>query len=205
MTNAFTRPVPLESALLTIDVQEDFAGQIPGTWECVPAMRRVVDAYRQHGLPIVHVVRLYLLDGSNADLCRREVRGVVTPGSDGAELVGKLKPDGSVGLNAGALLNGELQELRKNEWAMYKPRWDAFHGTPLEEHLRKRGVTTVSVVGCNFPNCPRATIFGASMRDFRINIFVDAISGVYDKGLEELGNIGVAMMRSEECMDWLGR
>jgi nicotinamidase-related amidase len=156
-------------------------------------------------LPIVHVVRLYLLDGSNADLCRREVRGVVTPGSDGAELVGKLKPDGSVGLNAGALLNGELQELRKNEWAMYKPRWDAFHGTPLEEHLRKRGVTTVSVVGCNFPNCPRATIFGASMRDFRINIFVDAISGVYDKGLEELGNIGVAMMRSEECMDWLGR
>jgi nicotinamidase-related amidase len=205
VTDTFTRPVPRESALLTIDVQEDFARQIPGTRECVPAMRRVVEAYRQQGLPIVHVVRLYVSDGSNADLCRREMRGVVTPGSDGAELVDGLKPDGAVRLNAGALLNGELQELRENEWAMYKPRWDAFHGTPLEEHLRKHGVTTVSVVGCNFPNCPRATIYGASMRDFRINIFVDAISGVYDKGLEELGNIGVAMMRSEECMTWFGR
>jgi nicotinamidase-related amidase len=200
-----TRPVPRESALLTIDVQEDFAGQIPGTRECVPAMRRVLDAYRQHGLPIIHVVRLYLADGSNADLCRREVRGVVTPGSDGAELVEKLRPDCSVRLDAGALLNGELQRLRENEWAMYKPRWDAFHDTPLEGYLRKRGVTTVSVIGCNFPNCPRATIYGASMRDFRINTFVDAISGVYDKGLEELRNIGAATMRSEECMNWLGR
>lgn len=161
-------------------------------------MRRVVEAYRQQGLPIVHVVRLYLADGSNADLCRREMRGVVTPGSDGAELVRELKPDGTIRLDAGPLLMGRMQELRENEWAMYKPRWDAFHGTPLEGHLRKRGVTTVGIIGCNFPNCPRATIYGASMRDFRINIFVDAISGVYDKGLEELGNIGVAIMRSEE-------
>jgi nicotinamidase-related amidase len=191
--------------LLTIDVQEDFARQIPGTRECVPAMRRVVEAYRQHGLPIFHVVRLYLADSTNADLCRRAIRGVVTAESDGAELVAGLKPDSAVRLNAAALLNGELQRLRENEWAMYKPRWDAFHRTALEEHLRKRGITTVSVIGCNFPNCPRATIYGASMRDFRINTFVDAISGVYDKGLEELSNIGVAMMRSEECLNWLGR
>ena len=42
------------------------------------------------------------------------------------------------------------------------------------------------------------------MRDFRINIFVDAISGVYDRGIEELRNIGVATMRSEECANWFG-
>ena len=120
--DALTRPIPRESALLTIDVQEDFARQVPGTRECVPAMRRVVDAYRRQGLPIIHVVRFYLSDGSNADLCRREIRGVVAPGSDGAELVEELKPDSSVRLEAGPLLNGELQELRKNEWAMYKPR-----------------------------------------------------------------------------------
>lgn len=203
MTDAFTRPIPRESALLTIDVQEDFAREIPGTRECVPAMRRVVDAYRERGLPIVHAVRLYLADGTNADLCRRTLRGVVTPESDGAEIVEQLKPEGSARLKAGALLKGEMQELGKNEWAMYKPRWDAFHGTPLEEHLRRRGVTTVSVIGCNFPNCPRATIYGASMRDFRVNTFVDAVSGIYDNGLAELSNIGVALMRSEECLHWL--
>lgn len=108
MTDIFTRPVPRESALLTIDVQEDFARQISGTRECVPAMRRVVDAYRQQGLPIIHVVRLYLADGTNADLCRRDMRGVVTPGSDGAEIVEELKPDSAVRLNAAALLNGRI-------------------------------------------------------------------------------------------------
>ncbi len=185
-------------ALLTIDVQEDFARLISGTRECVPAMQRVLAAFRQRGLPIVHVVRLYLADGSNADLCRREsIRngaGLVTPGSDGAELIAGLTPDPSLHLDADLLLNGGFQELGKNEWAMYKPRWDAFHSTPLEDHLRKLGVTTVAVVGCNFPNCPRATIYGASMRDFQVAIFPRAISGIYEKGLAELANIGVSTM-----------
>lgn len=189
-------------ALLTIDVQEDFARLIAGTRECVPAMQRVLTAFRERGLPIVHVVRLYLPDGSNADLCRRESisegNGLVAPGSDGAELVAGLTPDPSLRLHAHLLLSGAFQELGKNEWAMYKPRWDAFHSTPLEEHLRKLGVTTVAVVGCNFPNCPRATIYGASMRDFQVAIFPEAISGIYEKGLTELANIGVSTMRCED-------
>ncbi len=207
-----TTPIARESALLTIDVQEDFArpgapAEIPGTGRCIPAMRRVLDAYRKHGLPIVHVVRLYLADGSNADLCRREAigggRGIVTPGSDGAELVAELKPDPAARLDAGMLLRGGFQELGANEWAMYKPRWDAFHRTPLEEHLRSLRVTAVSAIGCNFPNCPRATVYGASMRDFRVAIFTDAISGIYDRGLRELENIGVTAMESEDCAEWL--
>lgn len=203
MTDSNTTPAPRESALLTIDVQEDFAQLIAGTRECVPAMQRVLTAYRERGLPIVHVVRLYLADGSNADLCRRSA-GVVAPGSDGAELLDGIMADRAVRLDSGLLLDGRFQEMGKNEWAMYKPRWDAFHGTALDGRLRKLGVTTVSVIGCNFPNCPRATIYGASMRDFRVAIFADAISGIYDRGVEELTNIGVAAMRSEECAGWLG-
>ncbi len=166
-----------DSALLTIDVQEDFARLIPGTRECASAMR-------------------------NADLCRREsIRGgssLVAPGSDGAELLADLKPDRLARLDADLLMKGGFQELGKNEWAMYKPRWDAFHGTPLEAHLRGLGVATVSVVGCNFPNCPRATIYGAGMRDFRVAVFPEAISGIYDRGLEELANIGVEAMRCDD-------
>lgn len=203
-TPAETTPIPVESALLTIDVQEDFADLIAGTRECVPAMQRVLEAYRNRGLPIIHVVRLYLPDGSNADLCRRNA-GVVAPGSDGAELVSGLKPALSVRLDAPLLLTGGFQELAEGEWAMYKPRWDAFYRTALEEQLRKLGVTTVSVIGCNFPNCPRSTIYGASMRDFRVAAFVDAISGIYDRGIAELTNIGANVMQSEECAGWFAR
>ena len=205
----YTTPEPERSALLTIDVQEDFIrpgapAEIRGTFERLPAMRRVVDAYREHGLPIIHVVRLYLENGKNADLCRREmIEGgarIVVPGSAGAELVEALRPDVKVPLDAYSLLSGKLQRLAGNEWMMYKPRWDAFYQTPLEEHLRALGVTTVVVAGCNFPNCARATSDGASMRDFRIVMISDAVSRVSEQGLAELRGIGVSTLASEESL-----
>ena len=200
MRTKYTTPNPAHSALLTIDVQCDFTGAggaapVAGTSECVPAMRRIVAAYRTYRLPIVHVVRLYASHGNNVDLCRREMieRGteLVRPGTVGAELVPSLKPNPEVQLDAGILLGGKLQTLGTNEWAMYKPRWDAFHETPLDQHLRSLAVNTVVVVGCNFPNCPRATAYGASMRDFRVVLIPDAVSGTYDQGLHELNAIGI--------------
>jgi nicotinamidase-related amidase len=162
----YTAPDFKTSALLTIDVQRDFTdpgapAEIAGTTERLRAMRRVLAFYRQHGLAIVHVIRLYLPDGANADLCRRELieKGtqIVIPGSNGAELVEPLKLTQDLRLDADLLLSGRLQKMGKNEWAIYKPRWDAFYGTSLEEHLRGLGISTVVVVGCNFPNCPRST------------------------------------------------
>lgn len=64
------------SVLLTIDVQNDFTlsgapAEVAGTRQALPAMQQAVAAYRRAALPIVHVVRLYLPDGSNAELSRR--------------------------------------------------------------------------------------------------------------------------------------
>jgi nicotinamidase-related amidase len=208
----YTRPEPARSALLTIDVQRDFTepgapAEITGTMDCVPAMATILDAYRRAGLPVIHVVRLYLPDGSNADICRKEAfeagSAVVTPGSDGAELVEPLKRRSEVRLDAGMLLGSGLQPVDDNEWILYKPRWDAFHGTPLESHLSKLAVSTVVVVGCNFPNCPRSTVYGASMRDFRAVLIPDAVSGVYERGLHELNNIGVTTPSSAEWLETL--
>jgi nicotinamidase-related amidase len=65
-------------------------------------------------------------------------------------------------------------------------------------------VNTVVVCGCNFPNCPRTTIYEASERDFRIVLAKDATSAIYDIGLKELKNIGVVLMDIDACMKWLG-
>ena len=212
MRTKYTAPDPARSALLTIDVQCDFteadgAAPIAGTSERVPAMQRVLGAYRKHRLPIVHVVRLYASDGKNVDLCRREMielgKELARPGSVGAELVADLKPNPDVRLDADALLAGSLQRLGENEWTMYKPRWDAFYQTPLEQHLRGLSVNSVVVVGCNFPNCPRATAYGASMRDFRVVLIPDAVSGTYEQGLRELNSIGIETPASDEYLTWL--
>jgi nicotinamidase-related amidase len=207
-----TQPDPAWAALLTIDVQRDFTLpgaplEIAGTLEALPAMAKLVEAFREVGRPIVHVVRLYHPDGSNADLPRREAiesgHKWIVPGSDGAELMDDLKPSPALHLDAERLLAGEMQQAGDSEWLMFKPRWGAFYATSLEMHLRGLGVDTVVISGCNFPNCPRTTIYEASERDFKIVFVTDAISGVYEKGLTEMSNIGCALMTAAQCTAWL--
>jgi nicotinamidase-related amidase len=175
--------------------------------QAIPYIQRLVQLYREKGYPIIHVVRLYSSDGSNADLCRRQDiengKKVVIPESHGAELMDELKPSYSVRLDSSLLLSGRLQHIGSMEWIIYKPRWGAFYKTLLEKHLHKLAINTVVVCGCNFPNCPRATIYEASERDFKIVLAKDATSGVYDIGLQELKNISVSVMSADECIAWL--
>lgn len=209
-----TQPQAQTSALITIDVQNDFTlpgapMAIPGTYERIGLMRELLLAFRAARRPIVHIVRLYLPDGSNVDLCRREeVRqglALVNPDTPGAELVSALKPRPDIQLDAARLLAGEFQPIGPEEWIFYKPRWDAFYRTPLEAHLRQLGVDTLVFCGCNFPNCPRSSIYGASNRDFRLVLATDAVSGLYERGLEELRGIGVTLMTTREIDDWVRR
>ncbi len=58
------------------------------------------------------------------------------------------------------------------------------------------GADTLVFVGCNFPNCPRISIYEASERDFKVVLIEDAISGLYPKGKEEMLNIGVKVMKA---------
>jgi nicotinamidase-related amidase len=129
---------------------------------------------------------------------------LVIPGSDGAELMGELKPSPHITLDSKLLLSGNLQQIGSMEWIMYKPRWGAFYNTKLERHLQNLDVTTVVVRGCNFRNCPRTTIYEANERDCRIVLATDATSVFYDRGLQELKNIGVLVMNTDECIAWLG-
>ena len=200
----YTRPDFRSMALITIDMQNDFLkGQpfeIPGTSEILPQMRELVETFRRARRPVIHVVRLYKPDGSNADLCRRSLveqgATIVCPGTSGAELAPPLLAAQETKLNTDMLLSGTLQPLGQDEWAIYKPRWGAFFGTSLEQHLLSLGVASLAFAGCNFPNCPRTSIYEASERDFRIVLVEDAISGLYDRGREELKDIGVVLMTS---------
>jgi len=128
---------------------------------------------------------------------------VVIPGSDGAEFMDELKPSSAIRLDSSLLLSGHLQQIGTMEWIMYKPRWGAFYNTLLKKHLHNLDVNTVVICGCNFPNCPRTTIYEASERDFRIILAKDATSLIYNIGLQELENIGVLLMNTDECITWL--
>lgn len=211
MDDPYTRPLADSAALVLIDVQRDFYADdapmpIEGTQAAISAMAKLTTAFRARGLPIVHVVRLYRPDGSNVDRVRRRVieQGgrVAAPGSHGSQIAPELLPN-TVELDHELLLSGGVQQVGPAEHVIYKPRWGAFYHTELERHLRERGSTTLVFAGCNFPNCPRTSIYEASERDFRIVLVADAMSGLYDRGIQECRGIGVEVQDVSTTVKWL--
>jgi nicotinamidase-related amidase len=200
------------AALITIDMQHDTldgqALEVAGTSAIVTNLSELCAAFRRAGRPIVHIVRLYEADGANADACRRSLiesgAAILRPGSAGSQLASGLGPDGGV-LDHERLLAGEVQSIGEREVVIFKPRWGAFYRTPLHAHLRASGVDTLVFGGCNFPNCPRTSIYEASERDYRLVLVRDAVSALYERGEQELVGIGVQVLASHEILSRLGR
>ena len=48
---------------------------------------------------------------------------------------------------------------------------------------------------------PRATVYGASERDYRVLVVADAISGVIPVHLEEAGRMGVVHATTEQTVE----
>jgi nicotinamidase-related amidase len=126
------------------------------------------------------------------------------PGSAGSQIAPELLPN-PVELEHKLLLSGELQQIGPREHVMYKPRWGAFYQTKLEQHIHDTGSDTLVFVGCNFPNCPRASIYEASERDFRIVLVSDALSGLDDRGIKECRAIGIDVRNLSATVAWLSQ
>jgi nicotinamidase-related amidase len=204
---SYTEPHWQNSALVTIDVHRcTLAGgqlEVPGTDEALAYIVELARAFRETGRPIAHIVRIYLPDGTNVDLCRRaEVEAGATflsPDARGTELAPGLLPAGAQ-LDSSALLDHSVQVVGPAEVVIYKPRWGAFFQTPLETHLASLGVDTVVFAGANFPNCPWTSIYEASERDFRVVAVTDAISGLYERAERELEGIGVSQLKTADVL-----
>lgn len=209
---SYTEPHLASSALICIDMQNDFTlphavACVPGTHAILPQVASLLNVYRRMGKLIVHVIRLYMADASNVDACRKQLvldgASIVRPGTSGSQLVDELRPANSPTLDHSRLLRGEIQYLSDREVVIYKPRWGAFYETPLHDYLQRHGVTTLVFAGCNFPNCPRTSIYQASERDYKVVLASDAVSGLYRRGQDELSNIGVKLIATHEiCLTW---
>ncbi|KLD72724.1 hypothetical protein Y886_41695, partial [Xanthomonas hyacinthi DSM 19077] len=89
--------------------------EIAGTSAALKPMAALVQAYRDAGRPIVHVVRIYRADGTNVDLCRREAveqgAAILAAGSPGCEIAPALLPSPDTRLDVDALLLGQAQVI----------------------------------------------------------------------------------------------
>lgn len=208
----YTAPQRRSVALLTVNAQRDFTIKgsplkACGVEPALDAMKRLVTGFRQAGAPIFHAVRLYRPDGSNVDIFRRQAveegLRVLMPGTSGVELVEEIQPKPQVRLDPSLLLSGKPQPVGDDEWAIYKPRWGAFHETGLDAQLKALDITTLVICGCNYRTSGRATVYEAGARDYRVILATDALTGAQESSISEMGRIGVYLLPVKDCLRWL--
>ena len=174
-----------KTALLIIDMQKDFT--LPGApfyvdtgLRVLPKVREALAAFREAGLPVVHVFRYYRADGSDVEITRYagfvEAGGGCVRGTEGAGILDEIAPI-------------------EGEYLIVKQRWSAFFRTELDNLLRRLGVDQVVLAGVQTPNCIRGTAWDANSLDYEVVVLEDATGAkteeVHRANLFDMANIGI--------------
>lgn len=196
-------------ALVVIDMQNDFV-QPQGTassqeaLDILPKTCELVRGFRVAQRSVIHVVRLYEQDGSNAEGCRKGMllsgQQLVVPDTWGSQVADGLMPEGAQ-VDHSQLIHGEPQLLSDNESILYKPSWSAFHKTQLEWRLLENLDDTVIIAGTWFPNCIRQSIYDAISLGYRPVAVRDCIAGITDKDCADIEKVGCSVMTAEEVLN----
>jgi len=180
--------------LLIIDMQNDFLNPVsplfvsggPGIIENLYA---VLEFFRQNNLQRIFVRRLHRQDGSDVDKPRielfRKTGGFLIEGSNGAEIVNKLKP-------------------LPNEIIITKKRWSAFFKTELDLILRRGMIDPLIIGGVQTPNCIRATAVDAISSDYNVILLEDGTASnspeIQRANLSDLKNMGAEISSTLETI-----
>ncbi|MQB00640.1 MAG: isochorismatase family protein [Actinobacteria bacterium] len=153
--------VPEKTALLVIDVTHDFVDvgapmQIPMAQEILPRLQGVAQACRKAGGYVAYCGYTYQEQAMERmdDFWPPIQKGALAPETVGIQVVDEVRPE------IGDLI------IEKNTYSV-------FHGTPLEEELRNRGVDTVIVSGVAINYACYLTAREAQCRNFKVIFLSD--------------------------------
>jgi len=151
--------VPARAALVNVDLQIFFVENAPEGRTILDRVNRLAAVCRAAGILVVHTAHVLRADGSNA--------GVL------AELIPSIRDDGFLrDGDPSTALHPDLV-IEPADVIIKKPRFGAFHGTDLEEILRRRGIDTIVVSGISTDVCCDTTAREANSRDFRVLFLSD--------------------------------
>src|SRR5467141_3137533 len=184
MAIAIMGPEIDRSALIIVDMQNDFvhpdggfahharetpeAGiDMPFLMGTIPQVKRLADAFREAGRPVVYIAHVLKPDYSDAQFPYWRLG--LTPGGNrphcvegtwGAQIIDDLKP-------------------QEAEHLVVKKGFGGFSNTPLDTILRNMGVTTCVVSGVTTCVCVSTTIRGGVEHNYRMILVADAIADVH--------------------------
>jgi nicotinamidase-related amidase len=184
MKTASISPDIGKSALIIVDMQNDFLHRdgnfshiarehpefeidMPFLIDTIPNVKRLADAFRAAGRPVVYLAHVLKPDYSDAAFPYWRVgieptsgnRTHCVEGTWGAQIIDDLKP-------------------QEGDHLIVKKGFGGFSNTPLDTVLRNMGVTTCVVSGVTTCVCVSTTIRGGVEYNYRIILVGDAVAEV---------------------------
>jgi ureidoacrylate peracid hydrolase len=178
---------PSHTALLVIDVQNDFCGD--NCQAMVPRLAKLIQTARDANVYVIYVqnsVHPGGLSSSPSEIARRKIlnmrEDVTVDGTAGQEFVSAIAP-------------------RPSDPVVRKHRMNSFLGTDLDMLLRCRGIKSIVTTGVATHGCVMNTSYAAVMNDYYVVVVEDCVASVqqsaHDLALSVLRN-GIHYVRTAE-------
>jgi ureidoacrylate peracid hydrolase len=203
-----------KSALIIVDMQNDFvhpdgafahrARENPGKIDMpflsgtIPYVKKLADAFRKAGRPVVYIAHVLKPDYSDAQFpywraargANRGNRTFIVENTWGAQVVDELAP-------------------QPGEHLVIKKGFGGFSNTPLDTILRNMGVTTCVVSGVTTCVCVSTTVRGGVEHNYRMILVKDAVAEVdretHDGELKTMQRIFAEVKTADEVVQMLER
>jgi len=209
-----TGPEIAKAALLIVDMQNDFVHpeggfahfareapeakiDMPFLTGTVPHVKRLADAFRAAGRPVVYIAHMVKPDYSDAQFPYWRIglgpdasRPFIVEGTCGAQIIEALKP-------------------RAGDHLVIKKGAGGFANTPLDTILRTMGVNTCVVVGVTTCVCVSTTIRGGVEHNYRMILVKDAAAEInretHDAELQTMARLFADVKTTDEVVSMLAR
>jgi nicotinamidase-related amidase len=182
--NPYSYELPLTGvALIIIDMQRDFlepggfgdalGNDVSRLQAIVPTLKQLLEAFRQHRLPVFHTVECHQPDLSDCPPAKlNRGKGGLKIGDPGP--MGRILVKGEPG-------NGIIPELAPvlGETIIYKPGKGAFYNTDLATHLQGRGITHLLITGVTTEVCVQTTMREANDRGYECLLVEDCTESYF--------------------------
>jgi nicotinamidase-related amidase len=206
-------PDIVKSALVIVDMQNDFVHpdggfahrarehpetkiDMPFLMSTIPHVKRLADAFRRAGRPVVYVTQVLRPDYSDAAFPYwRATKGstsgnrtFIVEGTWGAQIVDELKPE-----------HGDHRVIKKG--------FGGFANTPLDTTLRNLGVNTCVMAGVTTCVCVSTTIREGVEYNYRMIVVSDAVAEIHrdahEAELKTMARVFADVKSSDEVIKML--
>jgi ureidoacrylate peracid hydrolase len=155
------------SALLVVDMQRFFLDEASPTFTCgglpiLPNIRRLMDAFRQAGRPVIFTQHVHHPDHLDSGIMGWWWEGMCLEGSPDSEIHADIAP-----------LPGEK--------VISKHRYSAFYNTDLETVLRVLKIEDLVIAGVMTNMCCESTARDAYYRDYRVFLPADGSGSINEE------------------------